>query len=114
MLFRSLPIVVYRQQVTNSFFPKVSGDVAQVSPMVERIPWMTPDAFTIIIPDRLLATRSEPSLIPRFQITYLYLRDQQPVLLGARYRYFVVRFKTNREVDYIIPAGEVEIPLGAL
>ena len=46
---------------------------------------------------------------------YIYLRDQQPVLLGARYRYFVVRFKpVNREVDYIIPAGEVEIPLGAL
>ncbi len=45
---------------------------------------------------------------------YMYLRDQQPVLLGARYRYFVVRFKANREVDYIIPAGEVEIPLGSL
>ena len=113
-----LPIVVYRQQVTNSFFLRVSGDVAQVSPMLERIPWqanaVVNDPFALIIPDRLLATRSEPSLIPRFQITYLYLRDQQPVLLGARYRYFVVRFKANREVDYIIPAGEVEIPLGAL
>ena len=109
-----LPVVAYRQQVTNAFFPKVSGDVAQVSPMIERIPWQTPDQFTIVIPDRLLATRFEfgPGL-PN-GITYLYLRDQQPVLIGARYRYFVVRFKTNREVDYIIPAGEVEIPLNSL
>ena len=30
------------------------------------------------------------------------------------YLYFAVRFKANREVDYIIPAGEVEIPLGSL
>ena len=111
-----LPIVVYRQQVTNAFFPKVSGDVAQVSPMVERIPWRTPDQFTIVVPDRLLATRHEfdPSQPAGNGITYLYLRDQQPVLLGARYRYFVVRFKANREADYIIPAGEVEIPLNAL
>ena len=113
-----LPIVVYRQQVTNAFFPKVSGDVAQVSPMVERIPWQSfeafNDPFTLIIPDRLLATRFE--LVPGLPngSTYLYLRDQQPVLLGARYRYFVVRFKANREADYIIPAGEVEIPLGSL
>ena len=84
--------------------------------MVERIPWRTPDPFTIVVPDRLLATRHEfdPGMPAGNGITYLYLRDQQPVLLGARYRYFVVRFKTNREVDYIIPAGEVEIPLGAL
>jgi hypothetical protein len=113
-----LPIVVYRQQVTNALFPKVSGDVAQVSPMVERIPWQSfeafNDPFTLIIPDRLLATRFE--FVPGLPngATYLYLRDQQPVLLGARYRYFVVRFKANREVDYIIPAGEVEIPLGSL
>ncbi len=109
-----LPIVVYRQQVTNAFFPKVSGDVGQVSPMIERIPWQTPDQFTIVIPDRLMATRFEfgPGL-PNGAY-YLYLRDQQPVLLGARYRYFVVRFKANREVDYIIPAGEVEIPLNSL
>ncbi len=110
-----LPIVVYRQQVTNAFFPRVSGDVAQVSPMLERIPWqagaVANDPFALIIPDRLLAAGREYNADDG---AYLYLRDQQPVLLGARYRYFVVRFKMNREVDYIIPAGEVEIPLGAL
>ena len=113
-----LPIVVYRQQVTNALFPKVSGDVAQVSPLIERVPWSTfnflGDAFKVFILDRLIATRFEFDRGLPNGAYYMYLRDQQPVLLGARYRYFAVRFKANREVDYIIPAGEVEIPLGSL
>lgn len=113
-----LPIVVYRQQVTNSLFPRVSGDVTQVSPMIERLPWSTfnflGDNFTVVIVDRLIASRFELDRSQPNGAFYLYLRDQQPVLLGARYRYFAVRFKANREVDYIIPAGEVEIPLGSL
>jgi len=83
--------------------------------MLERIPWqagaVANDPSALIIPDRLLATGREHNADDG---AYLYLRDQQPVLLGARYRYFVVRFKANREVDYIIPAGEVEIPLNSL
>ncbi len=113
-----LPIVVYRQQVTNALFPKVSGDVSQVSPMIERLPWSTINlvgqSFSVAIPDRLIATRFEFGDGLPNGAYYLYLRDQQPVVLGARYRYFVVRFKANREMDYIIPAGEVEVPLGSL
>jgi hypothetical protein len=41
----------------------------------------------------------------------LYLRDQQPVIAGARYAYYIVRFNAKREVQEIIPAGEVELPL---
>jgi hypothetical protein len=40
----------------------------------------------------------------------LYVRDLQPVLFGATYRYFVVRFNAQREIDQIIPAGEVTLP----
>ncbi len=113
-----LPIVLYRQQVTNAFFPKVSGDIIQASPMIERLPWSTlnilGDHFTVFIADRLIAAALERSPDFQFLYTYLYLRDQQPVLLGARYRYFLVRFKANREVDYIIPTNEIEIPLGSL
>ncbi len=112
-----LPIVVYRQQVTNSLFPKVSGDINQVSPMIERLPWsilaLPGQAPRVTIVDRLIATKREIPGGLGNGVNYLYLRDQQPVLLGARYRYFVVRFKANREVDYIIPAGEVEIPVAS-
>jgi hypothetical protein len=104
-----LPIVAYRQQVTNAAFPRVSGSIVQVSPLVERIPWhFNPfgDVPAVTILDRLLGIRwdQQSYLYP------LYLRDQQPVLSGARYRYFLVRFDARREPVEIIPAGEVTIP----
>ena len=40
----------------------------------------------------------------------LYLRDTQPVIKNARYRYLLVRFTPNGEVAQIIPTNEVTIP----
>ena len=39
----------------------------------------------------------------------MYLLDTQPVVLGARYRYLLVRFKEDREIDQVIPTNEVEV-----
>ena len=100
-----LPIVVYRQQVTNAAFPRVSGDLVQVTPMIDRIPYYRVDPFEVSIPDRLIAVRHEND----GQTYSMYLRDQQPVIRQARYRYFVVRFNDQREVAEVIPAGELEI-----
>jgi len=106
-----LPIVVYRQQVTNAIYPKVSGDMTQVSPLIERIPWQAFDFrdFRVVsIPDRLFAISYEN--VDDVGYNPLSLRDQQPVLSGARYRYSVVRFDAKREPLEVIPAGEVDIP----
>jgi hypothetical protein len=106
-----LPIVVYRQQVTNATFPRVSGDLTQVSPLIERVPWKMFTfrlSRTVTIPDRLFAISYEN--IDDSGYHPLSLRDQQPVLAGARYRYTVVRFDAKREPVEVIPAGEVEIP----
>jgi hypothetical protein len=106
-----LPIVVYRQQVTNVSFPSVSGDVTQVSPLIERVPWKMftfRSARTVTIPDRLFAISYENVNDSGYHP--LSLRDQQPVLAGARYRYTVVRFDAKREPVEVISAGEVEIP----
>ena len=107
-----LPIVVYRQQVTNALFPKVSGDVLQVSPLIERVPWaiipFSVDYTTVAIPDRLFAIGTEFTAQATFYP--LYLRDQQPVQQGAKYRYLVVRFNAKREIQEIIPAGDLQIP----
>ena len=106
-----LPIVVYRQQVTNALFPKVSGDVTQVSPLIERVPWTLLNVSgrrSVVIPDRLFAIGYDVTMENYFNP--LWLRDQQPVVSGARYRYSVVRFNANREPAEVIPAGEVEIP----
>jgi hypothetical protein len=105
-----LPLVIYRQQVTNAAYPKVSGDVTQVSPLIERIPWQLGPNGQVTIPDRLYAAYQET---PNNQNYYyfLYARDQQPVLAGAAYQYFVVRFNDQHEPKEIIPTAAVNIPL---
>jgi hypothetical protein len=104
-----LPIVVYREQLTNSLFPHVSGDIVQVTPLIERIPWFMDANRLVTIPDWLFAGLNEYD--GRLYHYYFYLRDLQPVQLGAAYRYFVVRFDDKREIQEIIPAGDVELPL---
>jgi hypothetical protein len=105
-----LPIVLYRQQVTNSYFPKVSGDIMQVSPLIERIPWLTVTNQVFVVDFLFAGAYVNNPAKDRYDF-FIYLRDTQPVQLGARYRYFVVRFNDKREVQEIIPAGEVELPL---
>lgn len=105
-----LPIVIYREQLTNALFPRVSGDIVQVTPLIERIPWIINSDSVVTIPDRLFA-----GLYDAFDASHLYyhfyVRDLQPVQLGAKYRYFVVRFNDQCEIQEIISAGDVELPL---
>jgi hypothetical protein len=104
-----LPIVVYREQLTNALFPRVSGGIVQVTPLIERVPWKINLNRQVTIPDRLFAGFSEPHGLNYYY--YFYVRDLQPVQLGAKYRYFVVRFNDQREIQEIFPAGDVELPL---
>jgi len=112
------PMVIYRQQITNQNFPRVSGNLTQVTPLMDQIPYIRGgpgDAVRITIPDLLMAAGTESyGNFDQLPITgsFLYVRDQQPVMLGASYQYFVVRFETNREVSEIISAGSVTIPNG--
>ena len=112
-----LPIVVYRQQVTNANFPRVSGALTQVTPLLERIPYSTapcancqPPGTTVHIYDLLLGAGSESDFNHDALGHFLYLRDQQPVILGATYQYFVVRLNAQHEISEVIPAGTVTIP----
>ncbi len=104
-----LPIVVYREQLTNSLFPRVSGDIVQVTPLIERIPWSIDANRFVTIPDRLFAGLADYQA-PLYHY-YFYVRDLQPVQLGASYRYFVMHFNDQREIQEIIPAGDVQLPL---
>jgi hypothetical protein len=109
-----LPIAIYRQQVANKAFPRVSGSLTQVTPLLEQLAYgvgSTPGVagYTVTIYDRLIAGGTE-SLSDRYFGEFLYLRDQQPVLLGASYQYFVARFNDQHEISEIIPAGTVTIP----
>jgi hypothetical protein len=104
-----LPIVVYRQQVTNANFARVSGNVTQVSPLLETLPWMVNGTRLVTIPDLLIAYGNE-TWNDSYSYNFLYLRDQQPVILGACYHYYVVRFNAQHEVAEVIDAGTVTIP----
>ena len=112
-----LPIVVYRQQVPSTNFPVVSGNLIQVTPLIEHLPTIAAGRFpTLTIPDLLIGAGSEPPpfngsfSFPASYYTYLYVRDQQPVAHGATYQYYVARFDQKHEVSEIINAGQVSIP----
>jgi len=48
---------------------------------------------------------------PDFNLqTKLYVRDLQPVMVGATYHYYVMRMNDKHEVAEIIDAGAVTIP----
>lgn len=114
------PLTLYRYQVTNANFPKVSGDITQVSPLMENIAYevfKTNINFgnqTLYITNNYLR---DPFVLYDFlpindtlHFFYVYLLDTQPVISGARYRYLLVRFKDNREIDQVIPTNEMNVP----
>ena len=109
-----LPIAVYRQQAANAAFPKVTGSLIQVTPLIERLPFIKQgqsDTITITIADLLVGAGKEVVPNPNYAIVnYLYVRDQQPVLIGASYHYYVVRFNSKHEIAETIDAGIVTIP----
>jgi hypothetical protein len=109
--FDLFPVALYRYQVPNAEFQVVSGDVTQVSPLMEKIacqktidPQLGPVA---LVRDPFIAIYSPGSLVGL--PTSIYLLDTQPVIERARYGYLLVRFGANKEVLAVAPAGEVEI-----
>lgn len=105
------PVVMYRYQVPNALFPTVSGDVIQVSPLMENIAYQlsgTSSVTTTIHDPFLVATTTFTA--QQNNILYLWIKDTQPQISGARYRYLLVRFKPNREIDQIIQSNEVVVP----
>jgi hypothetical protein len=108
-----LPVALYRYQVPNASFPNVSGDLTQVSPLMEtiaaQVTTMQPWGLVTIVHDPFVLIRplSPGSLVPsRYDI---FLLDTQPVIAGARYAYLLVRFGANREIEEVIPTNEVEL-----
>ncbi|HXI54112.1 MAG TPA: hypothetical protein VNH84_21520, partial [Candidatus Saccharimonadales bacterium] len=102
---RVLPIALYRYQVPNANYPNVSGDVTQVSPLMERIAFAIEGGRTAVY-DPFIRLWREPNVQSYFD---MYLIDTQPVVVGARYKYLLARFKPNHEIDQVIGTNEVEV-----
>ncbi|HSH16965.1 MAG TPA: hypothetical protein VLD18_13075, partial [Verrucomicrobiae bacterium] len=107
------PLVVYRVQVENDDYPAVSGDVVQVTPLMEQIAFdrtvaagagnvvLVHDPFIRLIPDA--PTQGA-------QNWELYLLDTQPVLEDASYMYLLVRLnEETREIAEVMPTKPVQI-----
>ena len=100
-----MPCVLYRYQLANSLYPTVSGDVAQVSPLMEEIAYGT-NAVSVTVYDPFIGITRKDS--GNWEV---YLIDTQPVVSGAKYQYLLMRFdEKTKELDRIIPAGTVTIP----
>lgn len=100
-----LPFVLYRYQVTNATLTRASGDVVQVSPLMENIAYQKlPTTATIKDPYILVIDAKTNSLYDIFML------DTQPVISGATYKYLLVRFDEDKEIERIIPSNEVTVP----
>jgi hypothetical protein len=103
------PLVVYRAQVPNAEFPNVSGDVVQVTPLMEQIAFDRVGGGNVLVHDPFIR------LIPKDAMTSaqeweLYLLDTQPVVEDATYQYFLVRLDSEtREITEVMPTKPVQI-----
>jgi len=109
------PCTLYRYQVTNAIFPTVSGDVIQVSPLMENIAYHQVDvsgvAFFLysVISDPFIAVTGANT--GAGNAVYLWIRDTQPQISGASYKYILVHFDpVSHEIDQLIPSNEVQVP----
>jgi hypothetical protein len=111
------PLVMYRCQVTNANYSRVSGDIIQVTPLMETIAYRITTNISSgqpvikheLLDPFVLYDRSPGSSTSTWQLN-LYLLDTQPVIRGAKYRYLLVHFGSNHEMDYILPTNDMEVP----
>ena len=104
------PIVVYRIQVANADFPAVSGDLIQVTPLLDRLAERSTsnqgqNTFTLKDPYFMTAHATPGG---HDAVDFLLL-DTQPALRGAAYQYFVVRFRRDGEIDRVIRTNTVTV-----
>lgn len=108
------PLALYRYQVPNANYPKVSGDLIQASPLMDTLA-LTPGFDTqnqpCLVWKEPFAIAPINSLFGTVDLGYwpVLLLDTQPVLRGASYVYLLVRFGTDGEPTEILPTQPVTI-----
>ena len=114
---RILPAVLYRRQIPNAIFPSPSGDVIQVSPLITNIAsYRTTNDAKVIIDTFTAATgtfdifnHNDPTNINALQHIEFAILDLQPVIEGASYQYYLVRFDDKGEIKDVINCGATSI-----
>src|SRR5260370_28787209 len=93
-----LPIALYRYQVPNAIYPSVSGDITQVSPLMEQIAYAV-ESGSVAIYDPFVRLWREPNLFSGPYV--LYLIATQPVVIGAKYKDLLARFQPNHKIEHV-------------
>lgn len=105
-----MPFVLYRYQEPNPRYPTVSGDVYQVSPMMESIATRVDGTGIVVNEDPFVLVDPSDDEEQGSGWYDLSIKDTQGMVRGARYRYLVVRYdETTREVVEVIPTNPIEI-----
>ncbi len=107
------PVVLYRVQVPSVKFPIVPGDIVQCGPMMEQIANTESAGETVVLDPFILPLHMNDTGLAR-TITGsdhdIMLLDRQPVIKGAKYKYLLVRFAKNKEIERVIVTNEVLVP----
>ena len=92
----------------------------QVSPLLENIAYELTNYCVMYGQGRICYTNSllRDSYVvydrlmtnDNLHIFFMFVRDTQPVISGARYRYLLVRFKKNGEIAEVIPTEAMDVP----
>ncbi len=99
------PCALYRYQLPNELYPSVSGDVYQVSPLMEGIAHKTVNGDLEIYDPFVADSVAAPN---EGEIHVMYLLDTQPLVKGALYRHLLVRFTDLGEIRQVIPLNDLE------
>ncbi len=107
-----LPCVLYRMQIPGPYLSDASGDVVQVSPLIEEIAYQdlgpVPAPARIQILDPFVVLTRLGGETGNYSLSLI---DSQPVIRGASYRYMIVRFTQDGELDRIFPViNTITIP----
>ena len=104
---------MYRYPISNAGGAPPSGDTIQVSPLMENIAYQiigsaSQSTNTIILDPFITATSTSDAT---YNYIFLWLKDNQPVISGSRYKYILVHFgANNHEIDQLVPSNEVDVP----
>lgn len=109
------PFVLYRFQVPNAEYAEVSGDVYQVSPLIESFAMekldfpATGDTYWKNYDSFLAASPSHPKDWPDH--IDIFVKDTSPIITGATYRYLIVRYDpVTHEIAEVIPTNLITVP----
>ncbi len=107
------PVVLYRVQVPSVKFPAVPGDIVQCGPMMEQIAQSESGGNTLVTDPFVLPLHKDDTGLARTlpgSDHDIMLLDRQPVIKGAKYKYLLVRFAPNKEIDRVIVTNEILVP----